>query len=63
MKKDTSKELKKIIEFIGLEVSEEHIEDAIEYSSFDNMKKIESNNTYNNRKLQPGDVNDPESFK
>ena len=27
------------------------------------MKKIESNNTYNNRKLQPGDVNDPKVLR
>lgn len=33
------------------------------YACFDNMRQLEQNNKFNHYKLQPGEKNDPESYK
>jgi len=40
-----------------------HFENAMEFSRFDNMRKMEASLEYDRQILQPGDVNDPESYK
>jgi hypothetical protein len=40
-----------------------HFENALEFSRFGNMRKMESSREYDRQLLQPGDVNDPESYK
>jgi hypothetical protein len=42
---------------------ERHFENALEFSRFGNMRKMESSLEYDRQLLQPGDVNDPESYK
>ena len=39
---DTVAKIKEVTEFLGLDCTIEQIEDAIEFSKFDNMKKIEA---------------------
>lgn len=41
MKKDTFKTVKKVVDFLEFNCTDEQIKDAIEYSRFENMKKIE----------------------
>lgn len=36
---------------------------ALQFSQFGNMKKMEASKQYDPKLLQPGDVNDPESYK
>jgi len=38
-------------------------ESALEFSRFGNMRKMEASLGYDRQLLQPGDVNDPESYK
>ena len=40
-----------------------HFEKALEFSRFGNMRKMEASLEYDRQLLQPGDVNDPESYK
>ncbi len=40
-----------------------HFEAAVQFSSFDNMKQMEVSRAFDRKLLQPGDVNDPESYK
>jgi hypothetical protein len=40
-----------------------HFENALEFSRFGNMRKMEASLEYDRQLLQPGDVNDPESYK
>lgn len=56
--------LENILSFIGeQEPSQKNIKQSIEHCSFQNLQKIETNNTFNSVRLQPGQVNDPESYK
>jgi hypothetical protein len=41
----------------------DHFENALEFSRFGNMRKMEASLDYDRQLLQPGDVNDPESYK
>src|SRR5207247_714191 len=36
---------------------------ALDFSEFENMKKMEASGAFDSKILQPGDVRDPESFK
>jgi len=57
-------EFRRILAAIG----ETHIDEtafahALQFSQFGNMKKMEASRVYDPKLLQPGDVNDPESYK
>lgn len=57
-------ELRRLLDFIGLsEVSNEHIAEAVEYSSFGNMRKMELGGEVSSGRLNPRDPSDKESFK
>lgn len=45
------------------EALQPHFDAAVEFSQFGNMKKMEASRAYDPKLLQPGDVNDPESYK
>ena len=62
--KDTFKEIKKTIQFLDLmNISDEVINEAIKYCSFNNMKKMESQDRFKVKRLRPGNKKDPESYK
>lgn len=57
-------QFRRILSAVGeAEVSEEHFAHAVQFSHFGNMKKMEASKQYDPKLLQPGDVNDPESYK
>lgn len=64
MHNDSQTSLRSALNFMGAEdVPDELIQEAIEFSSFEKMKEMERSNSLKNKKLRPGDKNDPESFK
>jgi len=66
MKEDTKSEVKKFLDFIGLNVEEEIIDWAIEESRFEKMKEIEIKNTLENvssPELRAGNLDNEDSFK
>lgn len=62
--KDPASSLRDVLGFLGQrEIDEELLERAIEFSSFDSMKSMETENVFDRKLLRPGDPTDPESFK
>ena len=63
-RQDPEKHFSRIIEFADLgPVREDLLRESIEFASFDRMKKMEKQGEVNKVMLQPGDPQDPESFK
>jgi hypothetical protein len=57
-------QFRRILHAIGeQQIAEEHFAHALQFSQFGNMKKMEASKQYDPKLLQPGDVNDPESYK
>jgi hypothetical protein len=57
-------ELRHTLDFTGLNrVSESIIDQAIEYASFENMRKMEAENKFQSGILNPADKADPDSYK
>ena len=64
MQTNIKKELQIMLEFLELsKIPDKVLDEAIMYACFDNMRQLEKNNNFNNYRLQPGDKNDPESYK
>lgn len=61
LRKDTYTELKKIINFLGLNIPDKTIGDSIEYASFKNMRKMEAKGQ--SKTLSPGDYQNTEFYK
>ena len=56
--------LKQVLEFMGApDATDTVLEEAIEYSSFENLRKRELNNEFKSSRLSPGDPGDANSFK
>ncbi len=52
-----------LVDFIAAPFSKDEIQEAVDFASFENLKKLESENFFNNSRLRPADPNDPDSFK
>ncbi|WP_269526199.1 sulfotransferase domain-containing protein [Coraliomargarita parva] len=64
MHEEPHQSLRNALNFLGAAgVSDSEIADAVEYASFESMKAMEASNSLKNKKLRPGDKNDPESYK
>ena len=64
MKADTHKALRRTLDFLGMEsISDEEVADAVEFASFENMRKMEVNGYFNSAILKPADKSDQTSFK
>lgn len=64
MHRNIKVELLKVLSFLGLpKIPEQVINEAVEYTSFENMHKLEMDNAFQSFILRPGDKNDPESYK
>jgi len=61
---DTPGKFMEVLRHVGFGVPDEKlVSQAIEFSKFENMKKMEAENHFDSRILRPGDPNDPDSFK
>lgn len=63
MKKDAKKQLRRIFDFFKIKMPDEIIEEAVNYGSFDNMRKMEMANKVNDYRMKSGNKNDPNSFR
>ena len=64
MKADTAGELSRILGFIGIrDVSGAMIQEAVDFSRFENMKKMEARGEFQKQSLRPGNPEDGDSFK
>lgn len=64
MREHPLEEFRKVLQFIGIATPDEALmQEVVEFTSFENLKKLERDNHYESIKLAPADKNDPESFK
>lgn len=63
MRTDTAATLAEIMRFAGTEVTEDEIRETVEFTSVENLRAAERNNSFNSYRLRPGDAKDPDSFK
>lgn len=56
--------VREMLDFIGVpDVSSDTIHEAVEYNRIDRLRKREQAGQYDSRRLKPGDITDPDSFK
>lgn len=61
---DTHGELRRLVDFLGLDaISDDNLHQAVEFCSFDNMRRLEAADEYRTGALAPRDPNDPDTFK
>jgi hypothetical protein len=58
-------EVDRMLRWMGQEPMAEDVKAAVDFASFDNLKKLEANDAFsgNTKRLSPGDVSNPDSFK
>jgi len=57
--------MQRVFEFVGTPGTDEEIRQAVEFASYDNMKKLEEKSFFraSGARVKPGDKNNPDSFK
>lgn len=63
LKRDSAGTLGRLLSFVGVSATDEHIAEAVSFASFQNMRKMESNELLESGRLRPRDPDDVESFK
>lgn len=64
MKADPGRELRRLLAFIGIEQPRSDlVDEAVRFASFENMKKMEAENSFGSAILSARNVADPDSFK
>jgi hypothetical protein len=66
LRADTKGELRRILVFLGQHPADAELEDAVNFASIDNMRRMEIENAKKagaQRSMKPGDASDPSSFK
>jgi len=64
MKSDTHRVLRKILDFLELcNISDETIDEAVSFASFENMRRMEIGGEFKARMMKPADTTDNESYK
>jgi len=64
MKTDPQRELRRVLDFMGLgTIPDETIAEAVEFASFDNMRRMEAQDAFQSGILKPADAKDQESYK
>lgn len=64
LKADAAGELVRIVDFIGIKnAADARIQEAVAFSRFENMKKMEARGEFQKQSLRPGDPADADSFK
>ena len=64
LKADPQRELRRVLNFLGLQIiSDSTLAEAVEYASFENMRKMESSGKFQSGMLSPGSQGDQDSYK
>lgn len=65
LRANTNAELTQLLTFLGIEATQAQVEAAVEYSSYENMKKMESKEQFRfaGGRMMPGDKDNPDSYK
>ena len=64
MHTDTESQLRRIVDFVGLDgIDDGIIRQAVQFASFNNMRRMEAEDTLGSARLKPGNPDDPETYK
>jgi len=64
LRRDTATALRELLDFMAIPVSDKHLAAAVEFSSYENMKKMEERNASSpSGRLAPKDKDNPNSYK
>jgi alcohol sulfotransferase len=65
LRAEPHRELRKLLDFMQVEATDEHVDAAVEYSSYENMKKMESKQQFRlaGGRMMPRDKDNPDSYK
>tara|TARA_R110002110_G_scaffold205066_1_gene416657 strand:- start:49904 stop:50842 length:939 start_codon:yes stop_codon:yes gene_type:complete len=65
LRSEPHRELRRLLDFMQVDASEEHVNAAVEYSSYENMKKMEGKQQFrlSGGRMMPRDKDNPNSFK
>jgi hypothetical protein len=65
LRREPNKQLAALLQFMKVDASPEQVDAAVEYSSVENMKKMESSKKFQlaGARMLPGDKNNPDSYK
>ena len=65
MRADPGRELSRVLAFFGLPFTEAHVEEAVAFASYDNMKRLEQDRVFSGhgQRLLPGNKANPDSYK
>ena len=65
LRSNTREELRQLLDFMGVDASDAHVGAAVEYSSYENMKKMESKEQFRfaGGRMMPRDKDNPNSYK
>lgn len=65
LRSDTGNELRRLLDFMEVDASDADVEAAVEYSSYENMKKMESKEQFrfSGGRMMPRDKDNPDSYK
>ncbi len=63
LRADPSAEMARLLAFLGEDFSAEEINEAVEFTSFEALKRKERENFFHNSRLQARNVEDPDSYK
>jgi alcohol sulfotransferase len=65
LRSSTTEQLRSLLDFMGVDATDAHVDAAVEYSSYENMKKMESKQQFRfaGGRMMPGDKDNPDSYK
>ena len=65
LRSDTRQELRRLLDFMQVDATDADVEAAVEYSSYENMKKMESKQQFRlaGGRMMPRDKDNPDSYK
>lgn len=63
LRADPEAEMARVLAFLGEEFSSEEIAEAVEFASFEALKRKERDNYFKNSRLKASNVEDPDSYK
>ena len=65
LRANTDETLARVAEFMGMEATPDQVSEAVEYASFENLKKKEASGSFrfSGGRMMPGDKNNPNSYK
>jgi hypothetical protein len=65
LRRDTAGQLRRVLEFMGQQPTEQELADCVSFASVENMRKLEEKSAFwlAGSRMKPGDKANPESFK